>query len=137
MLAGADAYATNPTDPVRLYHQMLQAASSLANRIEQLEKGMEGSISIRCKCGKSLSTGLKHARRAVICPSCKHLAKALDAGTLHRTMMGESQGIRSSHIGVECSHCHKIVDDCITPKGLWAVGSNLPTLVRSRDRGHF
>ena len=114
MWAGADAFLAKPTDPNRLYRQMLTTAKRVSLRIQAAEKGYGGSISFRCKCGKSLRAGAQHAGRAIICPGCQHLAKCpdslLDSGTLYRSLMEERRGLRSAHTGVACGHCHKTVD---------------------------
>jgi CheY-like chemotaxis protein len=114
MWAGADAYLTKPTDPNRLFQQILTTALRVSFRVQTAETGYGGSITFRCKCGKSLRAGSQHAGRAMICPGCKHLAKCpvslLDSGTLYRSMMEERLGLRSNQIGIECSNCHKTVD---------------------------
>lgn len=115
MWAGADAFLAKPTNPDSLYQKILLTAQRVSFRIQQAEeKGMGGSISFRCKCGKQLRVGSKHAGRAVVCSGCKGLAKCpdsmLETGTLYRSMMEERRGLRSTHIGIECSGCHKIVD---------------------------
>jgi len=114
MWAGADAYLTKPIDPGRLYQQILNTATRVSMRIQQAETGYGGSISFRCKCGKSLKVGSQHAGRAVVCPGCKHLAKCpeslLDSGTLFRSMMEERRGLCSSHTGIQCQSCRKTVD---------------------------
>ena len=114
MWAGADAFLAKPTDPNRLYRQILTTVQRVSLRLQQAEAGMGGSISFHCKCGKPLRVGSKHAGRAVICPGCQHLAKCpeslLDSGTLYRSLMDERRGLRSAHTGVACSHCHKTVD---------------------------
>ena len=114
MWAGADAFLSKPTDPNHLYLQILKTAERVSFRIQQAEKGMGGRISFRCKCGKQLQTGSQHAGRAVVCPGCQSLAKCpesmLDSGTLYRSLMDESRGIRSSLTGIECPSCHRIED---------------------------
>lgn len=114
MWAGADAFLAKPTDPNRLYHQILHAVQRVSSRLKQIEAGMGGSIRFRCKCGKSLRIESKHAGRVVICPSCQHLAKCpdslLESGTLYRALIAEHHGLRSTHTGIACSHCHQTVD---------------------------
>ena len=114
MWAGADAFLAKPTDPNRLYQQILTTAHRVSFRIQEAEKGYGGSISFRCKCGKSLRVGSQHAGRAIICPGCQHLAKCpdslLDSGTLYRSMMEERRGLRSTQTGIACAHCRKTVD---------------------------
>lgn len=114
MWAGADAYLTKPTEPARLYRQILAAAQRVSFHVQQAENSLSGAISFRCKCGRTLRVGSKHAGRAVICPECQHLAKcpesALDSGTLYRSLMDQRLGMRSSHTGIACSKCDKTVD---------------------------
>ncbi len=114
MWAGADAYITKPTDPAHLQQQVVAAAQRVSQRIRKIETGMAGSISFRCRCGKVMKVGSRHAGRAVVCPACKHLAKCpeslLDSGTLFRSMIEARQGVRSSRTGIACQHCHMIVD---------------------------
>ena len=114
MWAGADAFLAKPTDPDRLYRQMLMTAQRVSFRIHRAKKGSGGSISFRCRCGKLLQAGSQHAGRAIICPGCQHLAKCpdtlLNSGTLYRSLMQESRGQRSAHTGVACSHCNRTVD---------------------------
>ena len=112
--SGADAYLTKPTDPMRLYQQILAAAERVSYRVRSLESGGGGSISFKCKCGKSLRVGAKHAGRAIVCSGCQHLAKcpesSIDTGTLFRSLMEERQGLRTKSGGVVCPSCSTTVD---------------------------
>lgn len=114
MWAGADAYLVKPTSPEKLYSQLIRAVRQISRKVAEAESGMSGAISFRCKCGKPIKVGSKHAGKAIICPACKHLAKCpeslLDAGTLFRTMVQERQGIQVSQTGIVCPQCRKTVD---------------------------
>jgi len=114
MWAGADAFLTKPTDPNRLYQQILAAAQRVSYRVRAAETGMSGSITFRCKCGKSLRVGSQHAGRGIVCPGCQHLAKCpdslLDSATLFRSLMEERLGVRTNHTGIVCSNCQMTVD---------------------------
>ncbi len=114
MWAGADAYLVKPTTPEKLHHRLLQAAVEIARRVSMAEAGLQGGISFRCKCGKPLKVGARHAGKAVICPRCKHLAKCpeslLDSSTLFRTLVEERQGIRVNQAGIVCPQCRETVD---------------------------
>ena len=114
MWAGADAFLAKPTDPNRLYRQILTTAHRVSLRVKQAETGMGGSISFHCRCGKTLRVGSQHAGRGIVCPGCRHLAKCpdslLDSGTLFRSLMEERRGLRTTNTGIACSHCHKTVD---------------------------
>jgi CheY-like chemotaxis protein len=114
MWAGADAYLVKPTTPDKLYNQLIRAAEHISRKIAEAESGMSGAISFRCKCGKPLKVGSKHAGKAIICPSCRHLAKCpeslLDAGTLFRTLVQERQGLQLNQAGIVCPQCRMTVD---------------------------
>ncbi len=114
MWSGADAFLTKPTDPDRLYRQMIAAAQTVSYRVRAAQNGLAGSISFRCKCGRAIKVGAKNAGKAIICPGCRHLAKCpesmLDSGTLFKSLMEERRGLQSTHAGIVCPHCRKVVD---------------------------
>ena len=82
MWAGADAYLAKPTDPNRLFQQILATVQRVSFRIQQAETGYGGSISFRCKCGKPLKVGLK------ACGPCGDLPWLSAFGEMPRIFVG-------------------------------------------------